>query len=365
MDDLTKRLLNHLEKRKKNQSFRVLKDYSSYIDFLSNDYLGLAKNTVQNFKETIMHGGSSRLISGSTSLHFDLERFLAQHFNSEAALLFNSGYDANIGILSTIPKKGDIVIYDELCHASIKDGLHLSTAKRLKFKHNNTSDLERLLKKNKGFTIFVVVEGLYSMDGDFAPIKEIDRLIQKYNAYLILDEAHSAGTVGKDGKGLTYLEKIRTPFARTITFGKAFGAHGAVVLCSQLTKDYLINYARSFIYTTALPASIVHKVYTNIKETDFEILQNKLIENVNLFRSFVPSIYLKSNLTSPIQIIDAKSLDQLLGLEKAMLYKGYGVKAILAPTVKEGSERLRVSIHADQSSEQIKNLGNIVISHFS
>lgn len=365
MDDVTKRLLNTLDKRKEKQNFRELKDYSNYIDFLSNDYLGLAKASLLDFQVQRTQGGSSRLISGTTSFHLKLEDFLAKFFKSEAALIFNSGYDANIGLLSSVPKKGDVVLYDEFSHASIKDGLQLSHAKRLKFKHNNISDLSRLLDKYSDHTVFIVVEGLYSMDGDFAPLKEIDHLAQKYNAYLILDEAHSAGIIGQNGTGLSNYTNINTPFARIITFGKAFGAHGACVLSSQITKNYLINFARSFIYTTALPTSMIQKIHTVFVKSNFDILQKKLLFNIELFRSHVPKHCLKSDPASPIQIIDSIKLEKLLNLEKLLLEKGFGVKAILAPTVKEGSERLRVSIHATNKADDLKALGTLIATNVS
>lgn len=362
MDHLTKRLTNVLAQRKENNSFRVLKDYSDCIDFLSNDYLGLAKGRTNTFEKVKNHGGSSRLIAGTTSQHTQLEDFLAGYFTSPAALLFNSGYDANVGLLSTIPKKGDVVLYDELCHASIKDGLQLSHAKRLKFKHNNTADLNRLLKKYKEQTTFVVVEGLYSMDGDFAPLEEIDKLVHKHKAYLVVDEAHSAGVIGKNGTGLTNFKDINTPFARIITFGKAFGAHGACVLSNQTTKEYLINFARSFIYTTALPSSMVQQVHDHIKLTDYDTLQQSLRANIATFRGLLPNHYLKSDPLSPIQIIESISKKRLLELEKSLLENGFGVKTILAPTVKEGSERMRIAIHSTHSSEELAKLGNFITS---
>lgn len=364
MDDLTKRLLTVLDKRKENHSFRVLKNYSSYIDFLSNDYLGLAKQHLLHFENSEPNGGSSRLIAGTSTFHIELEQFLAHYFNAQTALLFNSGYDANVGLLSAIPKKGDIVIYDELCHASIKDGLQLSQAKRFKFKHNNISDLERLLTKYVNHTVFVVVEGLYSMDGDFASLQEIDNLIQKHKAYLILDEAHSAGSIGKDGTGLTDWIKIKPPFARIITFGKAFGAHGACILCSQVTKDYLINFARSFIYTTALPIFIVKQIHFNIINANFEILQDNLQSNIDLFRKSINNQLIHSDKSSPIQIIKSSDLNKLIKIEKELLAKGFGVKAILSPTVKKGNERLRISIHSTHKPSDIKKLASILSLHF-
>ena len=178
---------------------------------------------------------------------------LADFHKAESGLIFNSGYDANLGLFSCIAKKEDTLICDELIHASIIDGCRLSYANRFRFAHNDVEDLEDKLRRSKG-NIFVAVESVYSMDGDMAPLKEIAAVCKKYNASLIVDEAHATGLFGDQGRGLVSQHGLEQEvFARVHTFGKALGCHGAVILGSETLRNYLVNFARSFIFTTALP----------------------------------------------------------------------------------------------------------------
>ena len=246
---LDKKLINKLNYRKEEGTLRSLSSFEGFIDFFSNDYLGFSNLDYLHSKI----GGSkgSRLISGTSSFVLELEKSLAQKFNSESALIFNSGFDANLGLLSSVLQRSDIVIYDEFVHASIRDGIRLGNAKSYAFKHNSTLDLRTKLERfGKG--VYVVIESLYSMDGDIAPLNDIVALCNEFEAYLIVDEAHSGGTYGKNGVGLiSEFNLDHQIFAKIITFGKAFGCHGAVVLGSNLLIEYLINFSRPFIYTTA------------------------------------------------------------------------------------------------------------------
>jgi 8-amino-7-oxononanoate synthase len=243
-----------LAERQLAGNYRTLKTIGLPVDFCSNDYLGFArspllKNKIENEIGDFVSNGStgSRLLSGNSAYTEDLEKYIAILHQSEAGLIFNSGYDANLGLFSSLPQRGDTVITDELIHASIIDGARLSYANRYTFKHNDLGSLEAKLKQAKG-NCFVAVESVYSMDGDTPPLNEIAALTLKYDAHLIVDEAHA---VGLYGFGLVATDLQKQVFARVVTFGKALGCHGAIVLGSNLLRQYLINFARSFIYTTA------------------------------------------------------------------------------------------------------------------
>lgn len=247
-----------LDDRRIAGNLRFLKPQNNLVDFCSNDYLGFARSPVLENKveEEIKNNGKasngstgSRLLSGNSDYALALEEYIASVHQSEASLLFNSGYDANLGLFSSLPQRGDTIVTDELIHASAIDGARLSYANRYTFRHNDLQSLEDKLKQAKG-NCYVAIESIYSMDGDSPPIPEILNLADKYNAHLIVDEAHA---VGLYGLGLIDESLKDRVFARVVTFGKALGCHGAVILGRTLLKDYLVNFARSFIYTTAAP----------------------------------------------------------------------------------------------------------------
>jgi 8-amino-7-oxononanoate synthase len=228
---MDQKLKDKLNKRKEEGTLRSLSSFSGMIDFQSNDYLGLSEVAI-GF--TGSYGGTgSRLISGTSLEALEAERFLAEYFNAPSALFFNSGYDANIGFFGSVPQKGDFVVYDEEIHASVRDGIRLSYAKTYSFRHNDPEDLKRMLAKIEG-TVYVAIESLYSMSGEVAPLEQILQICEQFNAHLIVDEAHAGGVYG-DGKGycaeLGLQDRI---FARLITFGKAFGSHGAVYLVEMI-----------------------------------------------------------------------------------------------------------------------------------
>lgn len=260
-------LQHKLFQRQAANALRQLPVYGNRLDFASNDYLGFAQNAtlfdaVHDFlnSRNIKTNGAtgSRLISGNHSLYTETEAAIAQFHQAESALIFNSGYDANVGFFSAVPQRGDVILYDELCHASIRDGLQMSKAKSYKFNHNDSEDLQRHLEKwnskrtaENHFEIYVALETVYSMDGDTPPLEEIVQLCEQYNAYLVVDEAHALGVMGEHGEGIVQYLNLQTRiFARIVTFGKGLGCHGAAILGSQELHTYLVNFARSFIYTT-------------------------------------------------------------------------------------------------------------------
>ena len=350
-----------LENRKKTGGYRSLSLFTGFVDFFSNDYLGLSHlqtpfdsssidNTDLQLNQTRFGSTGSRLLSGNSIEAEECEEFLSNYFNAEAALVYNSGYDANLGLFSSVPQKGDTIIYDSLIHASVRDGIRLSHAKSYSFEHNSLLDLEKKLKLAEG-TVFVAVEGIYSMDGDMCYIADIVAICERYNALLIVDEAHSAGIFGEEGKGISYGYPV---FARLITFGKAYGCHGAAILGSALLKEFLVNFSRSFIYTTALPPDEYLRI-KNAVAFDSSSLRDKLKENIAYFISLM-DMDLISDVNSPIQIIRVNDEKTAIELASLLQSNKFAVKPILSPTVKAGEERLRICLHAFNTKEQIDAL---------
>lgn len=356
-----------LDKRKITFLYRYLKDQHHLIDFTSNDYFGFARSqklfdliNEKNKKIYFNGSGGSRLLSGNFELTEKIEAKIAQYHLSESSLIYNSGYDANVGLFSSVLKKDDVIIYDELIHASVRDGIRLGFAKAFSFKHNNIADLERLLKKQSAKK-YVAIESIYSMDGDIAPLKEISQLCLQYNAALIVDEAHSAGIYGELGNGLCVEENIHEQcFARLVTFGKAFGVHGAAILGSKVLREYLINFSRSFIYTTALPPHAVVSIDTAYEymESNYSQSKEQLFSNITYFRELALNKHLPlgNNFNTAIQTIIIPGKERVRIIAEFLQNNGFDVRPIMSPTVPEGNERLRIIIHAFNSAEEIENL---------
>lgn len=356
---LHKKLAERIEKG----TLRSLSSSSGMIDFGSNDYLGLSTLVTNNEPSNSFGSTGSRLISGNRGTIEAAEEKLANFFDSESGLCFNSGYDANVGIFSSIPQRGDVILYDEHVHASVRDGIRLSNAKSYSFRHNDIADLERLLEASKESTMYIAVEALYSMGGDFCPLEDVITLTKNYSAYVILDEAHSAGVFGFNGKGFaSAVSRNMDVFIRLITFGKAYGSHGAVVLCNEEVKSYLINFARSFIYTTALPEDNYARIAEIVTHQSIDLERKKLQINLVDFRSKAGSEILISASNSPIQIIRFESVDRLRHIERSLMEVGIYAKAIYPPTVSEGSECLRVCIHSKNTIHEIDQLWAVLIS---
>jgi len=365
---LEDRLEKDLEKRLKDNSLRTLKPESELIDFFSNDYLGLAKNQklFSQINEAHQHypfngATGSRLLSGNSNLYGEIETQLADNLMAEAVLIFNAGYNANLAILSSIPKKGDTIIYDELAHACIKDGARLSLAKRFSFKHNNLPDLELKLQKAEG-NVFVVVEAVYSMDGDSCPLEELIQLTKQYNANIVLDEAHTTGLYGPNSSGLSGKLNLQNDiFARIYTFGKAMGAHGAAIAGSKNLINYLINFARPFIYTTALPHhSIITIKYAFKFLAQNQELQQQVLNKVRLFnglfRGKLSDRFRKIESEHPIQSIVIPGNHNVKKVTDHLVKQGFDVRPILSPTVKKGQERLRICLHVYNTDDDISLL---------
>ncbi|WP_316634958.1 pyridoxal phosphate-dependent aminotransferase family protein [uncultured Flavobacterium sp.] len=367
---LPENLIQKLEIRKQNNSLRQLPSFNNLVDFSSNDYIGFSKSE-SVFKQAhhyliendiIQNGATgSRLISGNHSLYQIAEDFIAQFHDDESALIFNSGYDANVGFFSALPQRNDVILYDELSHASIRDGIVMSNAKSYKFNHNDFEDLERLIVKFPNTNIYIVTETVFSMDGDSPNLEELVTLSEKYNCYLVVDEAHTLGVFGEKGEGLTqYLQLHNRIFARIMTFGKGLGCHGAAVLGNAALKEYLVNFARSFIYTTGLSPHSVSTILTAYHQLEIESeMIEKLRQNIVLFNQQKNLLGLKPMFVrskSAIQSAIIPGNENVKRLAKQLQDKGFDVKAILSPTVPEGQERLRFCIHSYNSEEEINQI---------
>lgn len=372
------KLQQKLSDRKQQNALRTLSAANSRIDFASNDYLGFAQSETifqqthdylidRNFKTNGATG--SRLISGNHPLYSQTEDYISKFHESEAALIFNSGYDANVGFFSAVPQKGDFILYDALCHASIRDGIQLSHAKSYKFQHNDFEDLERLLLKFKSeeSEIYIATESIFSMDGDAPNLESLATISEKHNSLLVIDEAHALGVFGKNGAGLVQeLQLQHKVFARIMTFGKGLGCHGAAILGSEDLKNYLVNFARSFIYSTGLSPHTIATIlvgYQNLETQQGDI--EKLRDNIITFGQHKNLLSLKPifvHSKSAIQCAIIPGNDKVKLIAAALQQHGFDVKPILSPTVPEGQERLRLCLHSFNTEAEIKEILELLVT---
>lgn len=340
---------------------RSLKLPPGGVDFTSNDYLGLSRSdelhrmivAAMNALPQKRNGSTgSRLLSGNSILIESIENKLASVFGSESALLFDSGYTANLAVLSTLPQRGDTIIMDELSHASLKDGARLSLATKWNFRHNDLTDLRKKLESAEGEK-WIVAESIYSMDGDECPLDGIVALADSFNAHVILDEAHTTGLVNIPNKIAV----------RVCTFGKAMGIHGACVCSSADIKNQIVNFSRPFIYTTA-PSD--HSVVSASCAFDFLAanthLRKELHERIKYFRSIAGSVKGWNQSKSQIQVIVVRGHDAVTAAASQLQSAGFDVRPILSPTVKEGQERLRICLHTFNTETEIQALVNEMTS---
>jgi 8-amino-7-oxononanoate synthase len=354
-----------LAERAAANALRQLPQIPTLIDFYSNDYLGLTCNEAVRLRitsaleeEGTLGATGSRLISGNRREMEAFEAILAAFHRSEAALLFNSGYAANQGLLSCMAERHDTILYDQLIHASLREGLKLSMANHYSFRHNDLDFLEKKLRIAKGH-VFVVVESVYSMDGDEAPLLPLLELCERYGAALIVDEAHATGVLGPHGRGLVAeLGLEERVWARIYTFGKALGGHGAAVCGPAYLRDYLINFSKPFIYTTALPWHGLAGV-----KAAYEVMQEgealaRLQQNIQHFSEQMPAAlrphFIPSR--SAIQSMVWPGNVAVRQLGQALQAEGYGVWPILHPTVAKGQERLRICLHSFNTPAEISAL---------
>ena len=352
-------LQQKLDERTAKQSLRSLRLSQGMVDFCSNDYLGIArKHLLKPLSLSDMATGStgSRLLAGHYPLLEQVEEQIALFHEAPAALIYNSGYDANLGLLSAIPQKNDTILYDQLSHASIRDGIRLSFAQSYSFAHNDMNDLRKKIQQATG-NIFIVTESVFSMDGDSCPIEELAAIANENNAHLIIDEAHATGVIGPRGAGLVQMHGLQSQlFARIHTFGKACGCHGAVVLGSERLKTYLINFSRSLLYTTALPehaVALIGESYRLFPAMDAE--RKHLTELIHIFQHTTIR-YNRLPSSTPIQGIVVPGNREVKALAEKLQQAGFDVRPILYPTVPEGKERLRIVIHAYNTEKELQQL---------
>ena len=340
------------------------------VDFASNDYLGLVHSgrlaaAVQQrlaAEPVLLRPGTtgSRLLTGNTEAAEALEARLATHHRAEAALLFSSGYAANLGFFGSVPQRGDTVLYDEAVHASVRDGLRLGLAKSLSFRHNDLADLEKRLRHARG-TVYVAVESLYSMDGDLAPLPELAALCQARGLFLVVDEAHTTGTHGPGGAGLTVALGLENQvFARLLAFGKAVGAAGAAWVGPAELRTYLVNFARSFVYSTGtapLSLAALHAAYDLLPALDGDRAQLFAVsEALAAGLNAVPSLRTHGGRSEIIHAAILLDQARLPALAAAVRAAGFDARAVLPPTVPVGAGRLRVIGHAHNSMKEVAGL---------
>ncbi|EJL75873.1 aminotransferase class I/II-fold pyridoxal phosphate-dependent enzyme [Chryseobacterium populi] len=350
-----------LEKRKTEGTFRFLRPKYEGIDFCSNDYLGLARNKdfqqlllkkVSDHPELLSGSTGSRLISGNSPVVTETEEYIAKQHDYPAALLFPSGYNANLALFSTLPGRFDTIIIDEQIHRSVHDACTMSNAKKIKFKHNDLTSLEEKLQRQNG-QCFIAIESLYSMEGDIAPIQEIAQLAEKYSAGLFVDEAHAFGVFGY---GLVTEYQLQDKvMATVITYGKALGSHGATILSNELIKSFLINFATPFIYTTSAQDFQWSAIKTGYEFLNYHPkLKENLQRNISHFTKH--GLDSPSAENSPVQAIIVPDNQRLKALQQNLSENGFLTYAVYSPTVKEGTERLRICLHSFNTQEEIEKL---------
>ena len=346
-----------LEHRTREQQLRALRSYHHLIDFCSNDYLGLRRNKLleSNIQKLLIEwnqlsygSGGSRLISGQHHYHDHVEENIASHHGVESALLFDNGYMANHGLLTALGHRGMQWILDAHCHASLMVSAHQSQANGVfKFRHNDLNDLEHKLQRSPHSSV-VVIESVYSMDGDLSPVDDILTLCARYDAHLIIDEAHAFGWHGPLQTGGVYHDPHQNILARIMTYGKGGGCHGASILSSNVVRQFLINYCRPFIYSTATAPHLVAAIQSAYNY----ILAHPegghtLMSHVKYWQEKMGT---SNTSASPIQIIRTP-------LARAVAQKmedaGLGIKAILPPTVASGDECVRICLHSFQTREDM------------
>jgi len=331
---------------------------SKYLLFCSNDYLGLShdKRIADAVKEGVdkygFGSGGSRLISGTRPPHARLETAIKEYLGADAALSFSSGYGANAGIIPAIAGKGDAILADKLNHASLVDGCRLSRAEFLRYPHLDMAALEKLLAKTSSASKrWIITDGLFSMDGDLAPLDVICGLAKKYDAGVYIDDAHAFGVLGKDGRGSASLCGVEGRIDVTVgTLGKAAGGMGAFVVGGKSTVDYLISKARSFIFSTAMPPAMAEG---NLKAV--EILagcadrRKEFLDGVRSFANELKRLNFDLRPESYIIPIIVGDASHAMGVARAFWEKGIFIQAVRPPAVPEGGSRLRLTLSHSQS----------------
>lgn len=365
LDALKQRgLRRHLEPLEGPQGAVIKLSGEQLINFSSNDYLGLAadlrvsealKSGVESFG---VGAGASRLIVGDSKAHALLEKRLRELMHTEAALIFNSGYAANVGILSTLLGKEDVVFSDELNHASLVDGCRMSRAKVVIYPHGDVDGLRKLLAEHKGRRRLIATDAVFSMDGDWAPLKELTALAKDADAALLVDEAHALGLFGEKGAGLCdELGVAADVDVRMGTLGKAFGCFGAFAATSANVAELLMNRARSLVFSTSLPAALCLAAEAAVDAAiSDDRLRQRAWRNIRKLSEGLRTLGIKREPQSPIFPVIVGEPEEAVALSRALREKKLLVKAIRPPTVPVGSSRLRISVSAAHTEGQVELL---------
>jgi 8-amino-7-oxononanoate synthase len=338
----------------------------SLINFCSNDYLGLAGHPDINLalkRAADVFGtgsGASHLVSGHSVVHHQLEEQLAEYTGRPRALLFSTGYMANIGAINALIGRRDLVLQDQLNHASLLDGGRLSQADFQRYKHVDMASLEHRLEQSSAQRKLIVSDGVFSMDGNLAPLREISRLAEKHSAWLMVDDAHGVGVLGQQGGGLVEELNMTVEQVPVLvgTLGKSFGTFGAFVAGSEALIETLIQFSRSYIYTTALPPAIAAATLASLKIVREETWRrDKLVQLVARFRRGAQQIGLQlAESNTPIQPVLINNDEKVMQVGQQLRAAGFLVGAIRPPTVPVGTGRLRITFSADHSEEQVDQL---------
>ncbi|WP_086930398.1 8-amino-7-oxononanoate synthase [Agarilytica rhodophyticola] len=357
------------------QGVEIVRNGKSYLSFCSNDYLGLANHpkVIEAFnlaaKKYGVGSGASHLVCGHSHEHHALEEALADFTGRSRALLFSSGYMANMGVINALLKRGDTVFEDRLNHASLIDGALLSAADFKRFRHNDLAHLEQQLSQSNSIRKVIVVDGVFSMDGDFAKLPDLCVLAEKYNAWLVVDDAHGFGCVGKNGNGSVEhfgLGHSDVPILIG-TLGKAFGTFGAFVAGSATLIETLIQFARTYIYTTALPPAVAAATRVSLGIIKQEPQRREhLTSLIDFFRQGCRDLKLDIMVsTTPIQPVLVGSADKAMKISHLLESKGFWVSAIRPPTVPADTARLRVTFSANHTIEHVASLLNALAEAFN
>ena len=361
-------LLRKLTPFNSRQKGLLKRENKEFIDFSSNDYLGLSDHPrlKKAFNQAIDNFGvgsaASRLLSGDFKIFHELEERIAKFKGSQSALIFNSGYQANLGIISSLSSRHDVIFSDKLNHASIIDGILLSGAKLFRFNHNDPEHLQYLLKKhrNKFRRSLIVSETVFSMDGDIAPVTDLVKLKQDYDCLLMVDEAHATGVFGETGGGILQAQKVNSGVDLIMgTFSKGLGSFGAYLGCSKKMKTFLINSCRSFIYSTALPPAIIAANLASLDVVEQEPQRRKtLLENADFFRKALKEKGLSIKGSSQIVPLILGSTKKAVSMSQELLKEGILVFPIRPPTVPKNQARLRFSLTYNHNKEILKKVIN-------
>lgn len=351
------------------QGTHITVDGKAVLSFCSNDYLGLANHPAlaaalqEGVVEAGVGSGASHLITGHHSLHHALESKLAEFVGMPAALYFSSGYAANLGVVSALMQRGDAIFADKLNHASLNDAAVLSRADLHRYQHNDLAQLERLLSASQAKRKLVLADAVFSMDGDLAPVPELLTLCERYDAWLMLDDAHGFGVLGEYGQGVLAHYSVQSPrIIYMATLGKAAGVSGAFIAAEAVVIEYLLQHARTYIYTTATPPAFAKAVIAAI-----DVIHDDVPRRAQLSKLIQ---YLKTHLKlqhwqlmpsdTAIQPLLVGSNEAAISLSEYLLTQGILVPAIRPPTVPKGTSRLRISLSAAHTQDDVARLIDVL-----